>query len=80
LAEDGAIVVVNYNSGADEAQAVVDEITSKGGQAIAIQADVGNFTDIGRLFESVIDRFAKTHILILPMPIRQGILGSRGFQ
>src|SRR4051794_24314523 len=40
LAEAGASVAVNYNSSADAAKKVVDEITAKGGKAIAIRADV----------------------------------------
>lgn len=72
LAENGAIVVVNYNSGADEAQAVVDEITSKGGQAIAMQADIGKIADIRRLFQSVIDLFGKLDILVNNAGIARG--------
>jgi 3-oxoacyl-[acyl-carrier protein] reductase len=40
LAEAGASVAVNYKSSADAAKKVVDEITAKGGKAIAIRADV----------------------------------------
>ena len=72
LAENGAIVVVNYRSGADEAQAVVDEITSKGGQAIAMQADIGKIADIRRLFQRVIDLFGKLDILVNNAGIARG--------
>ena len=40
LAEDGFRVVVNYRSSASEAGDVVRDVTSAGGEAIAIQADV----------------------------------------
>ncbi|HEX4327005.1 MAG TPA: SDR family oxidoreductase [Burkholderiales bacterium] len=40
LAEEGAQVLVHYSKGAAEAQAVVAEIESKGGRAIAVAADL----------------------------------------
>ena len=40
LAGAGAAVAVNYQSSADRAKAVVDEIAGKGGKAVAIRADV----------------------------------------
>lgn len=46
LAASGASVVVNYNSSADRANDVVREIESKGGRAIAVQADVTSSSDI----------------------------------
>ncbi len=64
LAQDGATVVINYRSGADEAKDVVEGITSKGGEAIAIQADVSQVPDIRHLFQTVIDRFGHLDILV----------------
>ena len=40
LAQAGATVVVNYGTSADKAKAVVAGIESKGGKAIAVQADM----------------------------------------
>src|SRR4030095_125797 len=40
LGEAGADVLVNYVSGEDKAQALVEEITGKGSSAIAVRADV----------------------------------------
>ena len=37
LAEQGAKIVVNYNSSADAAEAVVKEIEEKGGTAMAVE-------------------------------------------
>jgi 3-oxoacyl-[acyl-carrier protein] reductase len=42
LAQRGAAVCVNYAAHADEAEAVVGEITTAGGRAIAIAADVAD--------------------------------------
>jgi NAD(P)-dependent dehydrogenase (short-subunit alcohol dehydrogenase family) len=40
LAAEGAAVVVNYASSKEGADLVVEEITKRGGKAIAVQADV----------------------------------------
>jgi 3-oxoacyl-[acyl-carrier protein] reductase len=49
LAGAGAAVVVNYNSSADRATALVDEIASRGGRALAVQADVSRTAGAERL-------------------------------
>ena len=41
LAKDGALVVVNYRQNSQAAAAVVAQIESHGGEAFALQADVG---------------------------------------
>ncbi|MBW8780688.1 MAG: glucose 1-dehydrogenase [Verrucomicrobia bacterium] len=51
LAAAGAAVVVNYASGKTGADRVVSEITTAGGKAFAIQADVSRPADIARLFQ-----------------------------
>lgn len=53
LAAAGARVAVNYTRGADTAAATVEEITAKGGQAKAFQADVSLEEDVVRLFAEV---------------------------
>jgi len=64
LAQSGAAVAVNYSSNAGEAQKVVAQIKSAGGDAMAIQADVGRVTEIGRLFDETIQHFGKLDILV----------------
>src|SRR5580692_7325108 len=64
LARGGAAVVVNYSSNAREAQKVVAEIKAAGGNALAIQADVGRVTEIIRLFDETIAHFGKLDILV----------------
>ena len=44
LAADGAAVAINYRSGRDAAAAVVRDLTSDGGHAVALQADVSDRT------------------------------------
>lgn len=47
----GYRIAVNYRSREAQAKAVVAEITAKGAQAIAIQADMAREADIVRMFE-----------------------------
>jgi 3-oxoacyl-[acyl-carrier protein] reductase len=53
LARDGALVCVNFRSNSEAAKSVVDEIESAGGEAFAIQADVGSVEQLGRFFEAL---------------------------
>ena len=52
-AERGYAVCVNYLANQSAAQAVVAEITAKGGSAIAVQADVSQEADVVGLFAAV---------------------------
>src|SRR6266436_6255264 len=64
LAADGAAVVVNYASSKEGADRVVDEITKRGGRAIAVQADVAKKKDIERLFTETKKAFGKIDLLV----------------
>ena len=64
LAEDGAAVVVNYASSKAGADRVVAEITSKGGKAVAVQANVAKPADIERLFAETKKAFGRLDILV----------------
>lgn len=64
LAAEGASVVVNYASSKDAAERVVAEITSKGGEAVAVQADVAKKADIERLFAETKLAFGGVDILV----------------
>ena len=64
LAAEGAAVVVNYSSGKADAEKVVAEITSKGGKAIALQANVTKQTDVDRLFSETKKAFGRLDILV----------------
>ena len=54
LASEGAAVAVNYKTSSEQARAVVEEIETKGGRAIACQADVA---DLGQV-KQMVDRTA----------------------
>lgn len=64
LAAEGAAVVVNYASSKDGADRVVAEITSRGGKAIAVQADVAKKPEIERLFSEAKRAFGRLDILV----------------
>ncbi|MGZ3874527.1 MAG: SDR family NAD(P)-dependent oxidoreductase [Mucilaginibacter sp.] len=64
LAAAGASVVVNYASAKAGADAVVAEITAKGGKAIAVQGSVSNEADVTRLFEETKKAFGAVDILV----------------
>ncbi|MEE7503571.1 SDR family oxidoreductase [Methylobacterium mesophilicum] len=52
LAERGYAVCLSYVSDAEAAQGVVDAIVAKGGQALAVQGDVGDEADVIALFRA----------------------------
>jgi 3-oxoacyl-[acyl-carrier protein] reductase len=64
LSQEGATVVVNYGKSADKAKAVVAGIESKGGKAIAVQADVSKTADVRRLVRETVQRFGRLDILV----------------
>ncbi|WP_431100470.1 glucose 1-dehydrogenase [Roseateles noduli] len=64
FAQSGASVVVNYATSKDAALALVADIQSSGGKAVAIQADFSKTADIRRLFEESKRAFGKLDILV----------------
>src|SRR5437016_13229454 len=51
LAADDAAVVINYARNEDLVHQIVNGISTKGGKAIAIQAEVSKPTEVRRLFD-----------------------------
>src|SRR5262249_13186788 len=64
LAAEGASVVVNYASSKSGADRVVTNITRKGGEAVAIGADVAKESDIRKLFAEAKKAFGRIDILV----------------
>ncbi|MGC3958493.1 MAG: glucose 1-dehydrogenase [Verrucomicrobiota bacterium] len=64
LAANGAAVVVNYASSKTGADKVVAEITSAGGKAAAVQADVAKLADVDRLFAETKKVFGRLDVLV----------------
>ena len=63
-AKAGYRVAVNYARNADAASAVVDEIVAGGGDAFAVQADVGSEPDVVAMFAAVDSRFGQLDALV----------------
>jgi len=64
LAEAGARVVINYVAQEDRAVALVHEIESAGGEAMAIQADVSQEDQVEAMFERMIGAYGTIDILV----------------
>ena len=64
FAAEGASVIVNYASAKADADKVVDEITKRGGKAIAIQGNVTKKSEVERLFAEAEKAFGKIDILV----------------
>lgn len=79
LAERGAKVLVNDLSGPDgtshAAQAVVDEIRARGGEALANGASVTNMTAVEAMVKQAIDAWGRVDILVN----NAGILRDKSF-
>ena len=75
LAAAGAEVVVNYSSSPDAANAVVAEITSAGGKAYALQANVADEEAVEGLIKTVLERSGRIDVLVNNAGItRDGLL------
>ena len=72
LGQQGADVVVNYQSDRASAEAVVKDIAAAGGRAIAVAADMGKEADILRLFAECDKAFGPLTALVN----NAGIVGS----
>ena len=64
LARDGVKVVVNVNTSMQQAHEVVTAIEAGGGQATAIQANIGVVADVRRLFQETLTAYGHVDILI----------------
>lgn len=64
LANDGALVAVNYRQDEEGATKVVEAIQSQGGEALAIQADVRDASQVSEMFSQVLKRWGKVDILV----------------
>ncbi|QWT86300.1 SDR family oxidoreductase [Chryseobacterium sp. PCH239] len=64
LAQKGAKVIVNYSGNQAAADETVSRITSTGGQAIAVKADVSRKEEVEHLFDKTIEHFGKVDIWV----------------
>ncbi len=64
LSKAGASVVVNYHSESESANKIVDDITSGGGEAIAIKANVAKEDEVKDMFAKMFNKFGTIDILV----------------
>lgn len=64
FADMGYNVVINYNTSKNEAIALLEKITAKGGKAIAVQADVSKMSEAQRLFDEAKKAFGNVQVLV----------------
>jgi 3-oxoacyl-[acyl-carrier protein] reductase len=64
LAREGWPVGVNYRSDSEAAEAVVEEITSAGGRAKALQGDIADPETAEKLFKALEDEFGPVLVLV----------------
>jgi 3-oxoacyl-[acyl-carrier protein] reductase len=64
LAAEGAKVIVNYSSSKESAEKVVASIKAKGGDAIAVQANVAKEDEIQKLFTETKKAYGKLDVLV----------------
>jgi NAD(P)-dependent dehydrogenase (short-subunit alcohol dehydrogenase family) len=63
-ASAGYAVGVNYHRSGDAARAVVSAIVAAGGQAVALQADVGRLAEVERLFGELDSTLGRLDVLV----------------
>jgi len=64
LARRGVAVAVNYARSRDEAEATARDITTAGGRAFAVQADVSDDSAVRALAATVVERFGGVDLLV----------------
>src|SRR6266542_6395927 len=64
LAQEGAAVGINYVRSAQEAEALVSEISGSGGKALPVQADVATLDQVTSMVETVERRLGPVDILV----------------
>ena len=75
LAADGFHVIVNYNGSAGKAEALCEEIHSKGGSAESLQADVSKKEEVEAMFSSILQAHSHLDVLVNNAGItRDGLL------
>ena len=64
LAEDGYRLVIHYNSSSGPADELGDEIRARGGEAVAIGADLADADAVRRLAREAVDAFGGIDVLV----------------
>ena len=77
LAEDGAIMVVDYGTSVEKARQVVPGIQAKGEKAVAVQSDMSQVAEARRFVIETVNQFDRLDILVnnagrfMPKPLME---------
>jgi 3-oxoacyl-[acyl-carrier protein] reductase len=77
LSAHGAAVVVNYARNAQAAEELVSTLVSKGGTALAVQADIATVEGADRLIKAAQEQFGRVDILVNNAGITRDMLLMR---
>ncbi|WP_127583240.1 SDR family NAD(P)-dependent oxidoreductase [Paenibacillus koleovorans] len=64
MADEGADVIVNYNTDKEGAEQVVAQIAGKGGRAVAVQANISRPDDIVAMFRTIREQFGRLDAIV----------------
>ena len=64
MAAAGARVGINYVVNEDAASQIVEQITSAGGHAVALKADISKENEVTEMFEALMDRYGTIDVLV----------------
>ena len=64
LAADGVTVAIGYRAATAEAEVLVKEIEASGGQAFAVQGDIGRDGNAAKMVEQTVARFGCLDVLV----------------
>jgi 3-oxoacyl-[acyl-carrier protein] reductase len=64
LVDDGFAIVANYAGNAAPAEALVRAITAKGGQAMAVRADLGDASAVSELYRKTLAEFGRVDVVV----------------
>jgi len=73
LADAGANVAVNVRASRDEGQSVVDEISSRGGEAMLVAADVTQRAEVEAMIAAIAKRFGRLDIVVNNAAVRHEV-------
>ena len=78
FAEEGAKVVINYNSAGEAAEELHRELSAEGRESLVVRGDVSNSRDVDTLVRKTVERFGRIDILVnnAGIVIRKKILES----
>jgi NAD(P)-dependent dehydrogenase (short-subunit alcohol dehydrogenase family) len=64
FADAGATLAINYRSSVGPANQLVEEITGRGGQALAIQADVTDQSQVAQMIAQIVETYGQLDVLV----------------